>query len=72
MSEEFDRLVERINLLWRKKKEEGLTPEEEEEQKALREEYLAGVRASLQAQLKGIRYTGKPDKEAPGKGGPGE
>ena len=72
MSEEFDRLVERINLLWRKKKAEGLTPEEEEEQKALREEYLAGVRASLQAQLKGIRYTGKTDKEAPGKGGPGE
>lgn len=72
MSEEFDRLVERINALWHKKKSEGLTPEEEAEQKALREDYLARVRASLRAQMEGIRYTGKREPGTPGKGDSGE
>ncbi|HPE28746.1 MAG TPA: DUF896 domain-containing protein [Candidatus Mcinerneyibacteriales bacterium] len=72
MSEEFDRLVERINALWHKKKTEGLTPEEEAEQKAVREEYLSRVRASLRAQMEGIRYTGKREPGASEQGDPGE
>ena len=43
--------LDRINELARKKKAEGLTPEELEEQAALRAEYIAGFRASLTAQL---------------------
>ena len=43
--------IDRINELARKKKAEGLTPEEVEEQAALRAEYIAGFRASLTAQL---------------------
>ena len=43
--------IDRINELARKKKAEGLTPTELEEQAALRAEYIAGFRASLTAQL---------------------
>ena len=43
--------IDRINELARKKKTEGLTPAELEEQAALREEYRAGFRASLTAHL---------------------
>ena len=43
--------IDRINELARKKKTEGLTPAELEEQAALRAEYIAGFRVSLTAQL---------------------
>lgn len=44
--------IDRINELARKSRtEEGLTPEERTEQAALRQEYLAAIRASLTAQL---------------------
>ena len=44
--------IARINELAKKAKSpEGLTPEEAKEQKALREEYIAGFRASMQSQL---------------------
>ncbi len=46
-----DQKIQRINFLAKKSKTEGLTPEEAEEQKALRAEYIAGFRASLTAQL---------------------
>ena len=43
--------IDRINELARKAKSEPLSKEELAEQKALREEYLAGVRASLRGTL---------------------
>ncbi|MDO5784467.1 MAG: DUF896 domain-containing protein [Eubacteriales bacterium] len=43
--------IDRINVLARKSKSEGLTPEEKAEQKQLRDEYIAEYRANLKAQL---------------------
>jgi uncharacterized protein YnzC (UPF0291/DUF896 family) len=43
--------IGRINELARKARTQGLTPEEESEQAALRQEYLAAIRASLTGQL---------------------
>lgn len=43
--------IERINELARKSRAEGLTPEEQQEQKKLREAYIEGFRRSLKAQL---------------------
>lgn len=47
--------IDRINQLAKKKKTEGLTPQEKKEQKALREEYIQSVRHSLKAQLDSIK-----------------
>ena len=47
MSERLDR----INELARKARTEGLTPEEQEEQKRLRAEYVAAVRKNVEMQL---------------------
>lgn len=43
--------IDRINQLARKSKDEGLTPEEKDEQTALRLEYINSVKASLIANL---------------------
>ena len=43
--------IERINTLARKSKAEGLTAEEQAEQKALRDEYIAEFRAQFQNTL---------------------
>lgn len=43
--------IERINALARKSRETELTAEEKEEQRKLREEYIASFRQSLKAQL---------------------
>ncbi len=51
---EIDKLINRINELYHKSQGEGLTNEELEEQKALRAEYVANIRANLKAQLDNI------------------
>lgn len=43
--------IARINALAKKAREEGLTPEEKQEQQTLRQEYIAAYRASMTAQL---------------------
>ncbi len=52
--------IDRINALAKKSKTEGLTEEEKAEQKALREEYLAGFRANLRGILDNT-YIQNPD-----------
>ena len=49
-----DERILRINELARKAKTVGLTPEEEAERAALRKEYVAAFRNSLEVQLKSI------------------
>ncbi len=52
--------IDRINELARKAKEGPLTPQEEQERRALREEYVKAFRESLRAQLDGITVV-RPD-----------
>ena len=51
--------IERINEQARKSKTTGLTPEEKEEQKKLRAEYIASVRMNLRTQLDNINIQEK-------------
>ncbi|WP_310605439.1 DUF896 domain-containing protein [Anaerosporobacter sp.] len=49
-----DLSIKRINELYKKMKEVGLTEEEKKEQAQLRSEYIASVRADLQSSLDNI------------------
>lgn len=49
-----DSNIKRINELYHKSKAEGLTAEEKEEQKLLREQYLAAIRGNIRSQLNNI------------------
>ena len=48
---EMDKAIERINFLYKKSQEEGLTPEEKEEQQKLRRRYIDSVKRNFRAQL---------------------
>ena len=50
----MDERIARINVLYHKSRNEGLTEEEKEEQARLRKEYVASVRANLRGQLDNI------------------
>lgn len=61
--------IDRINELARKAKAGPLTPEEQAERQALRQEYLQAVRASLRAQMDRIVIV-EPDGTRHGLGNP--
>lgn len=46
--------IDRINTLYHKSQAVGLTEEEKQEQKQLREEYIAAIRRSLRGNLDNI------------------
>lgn len=46
--------ISRINELYHKSQSVGLTPEEAEEQKILRKEYIVSIKMSLKSQLDSI------------------
>jgi uncharacterized protein YnzC (UPF0291/DUF896 family) len=48
--------IDRINVLARKSKGEGLTPEEKKEHHHLRQEYLASFREQFRSQLDNIHF----------------
>ena len=52
--------IKRINELYRKSKNEGLTEEEKNEQSILRAEYIADFRKNMRTQLNQIRII-EPD-----------
>ena len=56
----MDERIARINALYHKSRNEGLTEEEKEEQARLRKEYVASVRANLRGQLDNITIE-RPD-----------
>ena len=46
--------INRINVLYRKSKNEGLTEEEKAEQKQLRQEYIMAIRRNLRGTLNNV------------------
>ncbi len=55
----IDELVNRINELSKKSKEEGLTEEEKKEQEILRRDYIDRFKNNLRAQLETIKVNDK-------------
>ena len=51
----MDDAIKRINELAHKQKGEGLNEEEKEEQRLLRQKYIAAIKGNLKAQLDNIR-----------------
>lgn len=49
-----DEAIKRINELYRKSQNEGLTPEEKEEQAKLRNDYVKAVRNNLRSTLDNV------------------
>ena len=47
--------IKRINELWKKQKNEGLTEEEKKEQKRLREKYIKDVKKRVKSQIKHLK-----------------
>ncbi|MBZ9688348.1 DUF896 domain-containing protein [Clostridium estertheticum] len=47
----IDELTNRINFLYKKSKEQGLTDEEKVEQKELRQRYIDNVKRNFRSQL---------------------
>lgn len=54
-----EQMIGRINELYHKSQAEGLTVAEKEEQQALRQAYVANVRANLRGQLDNISIVEK-------------
>ncbi|EJL39460.1 hypothetical protein BAG01nite_33980 [Brevibacillus agri] len=60
-----DAEIKRINELVKKSREVGLTDEEKQEQKALRQKYIDAVKMSLRANLDSIRYVEDLEENRP-------
>lgn len=56
----MDETIKRINELYHKSQAEGLTEEEKEEQKELRQKYIESVRGNLRGQLENMTIR-RPD-----------
>jgi uncharacterized protein YnzC (UPF0291/DUF896 family) len=56
-----DEMVQRINELARKKKQEGLTASEEKEQQELRRKYIDSFKTNLRSQLDNIKIVDSDD-----------
>lgn len=58
-----DETIGRINELYKKQKNEGLTEEEKEEQKKLRSEYINSFKENLRGQLENIEVVSPEEYE---------
>lgn len=52
---EFSKVIERINELYKKSQEEGLTEDEKIEQKEIRQYYLSVIKGNFKAQLDQVK-----------------
>ena len=59
------KLIERINALAKKSREQGLTEEEKAEQAKLRAQYIAAFRAGTEQTLKSVRIVDKDGNAQP-------
>ncbi|ACO85974.1 DUF896 domain-containing protein [Clostridium botulinum] len=60
---DMKKLIERINFLYKKSKEEGLTKEEKVEQQKLRREYIDIIKGNVKVQLEGVEKIPKPNRK---------
>ncbi len=58
----MDEVVEKINFLYKKSQNEGLTEEEKIQQKELRQVYINSVKRNFRSQLDGIKRVPSDDK----------
>jgi len=55
----IEEVVEKINILYKKSQEEGLSPEEKELQQKLRKRYIDNVKRNFRGQLEEIELKKK-------------
>lgn len=55
----IEEVVEKINFLYKKSQEEGLSAEEKELQEKLRRRYIDNVKRNFRAQLEGVELKKK-------------
>jgi uncharacterized protein YnzC (UPF0291/DUF896 family) len=58
----MDEVVEKINFLYKKSQNEGLTEEEKIQQKELRQVYIDSVKRNFRSQLDGIEKVPADEK----------
>jgi len=58
----IDELTSRINFLYKKSQNEGLTTEEKDEQQKLRQRYINNVKRNFRVQLESIKRIPTKDK----------
>lgn len=58
-SMKIEEVIEKINMLYNKSKEEELTPEEKEFQQKLKKRYIDNVKRNFRGQLEGIELKKK-------------
>lgn len=58
-------MIARINALARKKRTVGLTQQEQQEQSALRAQYIQAIRAQVKAQLECIEFQDESKNSTP-------
>ena len=55
----IEEVIEKINLLYKKSQEEGLSQEDKELQQKLRQRYIDNVKRNFRSQIEGIELKNK-------------
>lgn len=59
---EINKVIDRINFLYHKSQNEGLTEKEREEQILLRKEYIQTITGNVRNQMERIKWADEEDK----------